>query len=44
MSVAAAEKAARGADGPAYDDAVSSYADLDNPALRQEILATLRRQ
>jgi hypothetical protein len=44
MSVAAAEKAARGADGAAYDDAVSSYADLDNPALRQEILATLRRQ
>jgi hypothetical protein len=42
MSVDAAEQAARDADGPAYDDAVSSYAGLDNPAQRTEILAVLR--
>ena len=42
MSLAAAEKAARDADQPAYDDAVSSYAGLDNAALRQEVLAASR--
>ncbi|HJP80049.1 MAG TPA: BTAD domain-containing putative transcriptional regulator [Pseudonocardiaceae bacterium] len=41
MSVAAAEQAARNADQPAYDEAVSSYADLDNPTLRTEILTVL---
>ncbi len=41
MSVEAAEKAARDADGPAYDDAVSSYAGLDNAGQRTEILALL---
>lgn len=41
MSVPAAEQAARAADEPAYDEAVSSYARLDNPSLRTEILAAL---
>ncbi|HEY4021545.1 MAG TPA: hypothetical protein VGM75_22840, partial [Pseudonocardiaceae bacterium] len=41
MSLDSAEQAARDADGPAYDDAVSSYAGLDNAALRTEILAVL---
>jgi hypothetical protein len=41
MSVPAAEQAARNADRPAYDDAVSCYAGLDNPRLRTEILTVL---
>jgi hypothetical protein len=44
MSLEAADNAARDADEPAYDDAVSSYAGLDNPALRKEILAALQRR
>ena len=39
MSADLAEQAARDADEPAYDDAVSSYAGLGNAAQHAEILA-----
>jgi predicted ATPase len=42
MSAARATRRAEQADGPAYADAVSSYAGLDHPALRAEALAALR--
>jgi hypothetical protein len=42
MSADRARHAAEQADKPAYDDAVSSYADLDGDALRAAALAALR--
>jgi predicted ATPase/DNA-binding SARP family transcriptional activator len=42
VSAARARRAAQDADGPAYDDAVSSYADLDPDALRAAARAALR--
>jgi hypothetical protein len=42
MSAAAARRAAEQADRPAYDDAVSSYADLGHEDLRAVALAALR--
>ncbi|HEV3358331.1 MAG TPA: BTAD domain-containing putative transcriptional regulator [Pseudonocardiaceae bacterium] len=41
MSIDVARRAARDADGPAYDDAVSSYAGLDHAGQRAEIFALL---
>jgi len=42
MSAAGARRVAQNADGPAYDDAVSSYAGLELGALRAAALAQLR--
>lgn len=42
MSVTRAQQAAQDADGPAYADAVSSYADLGTDELRAAALAALR--
>ena len=42
MSAASARRAAQDADGPAYADAVSSYAGLDQEALRAAARAALR--
>jgi hypothetical protein len=42
MSAASARRAAQNADGPAYADAVSSYAGLDPEALRSAARAALR--
>jgi len=42
MSAAAARRAAQDADGPAYDDAVSSYAGLDPESLRAAARAALQ--
>ena len=42
MSAARARRAAQDADGPAYDDAVSSYAGLDPEALRAAARAALQ--
>jgi hypothetical protein len=42
MSAARARRAAQDADGPAYDDAVSSYAGLDAGGLRAAARAVLR--
>jgi predicted ATPase/DNA-binding SARP family transcriptional activator len=44
MSAARARRAAQDADGPAYDDAVSSYASLDPEALRAAARAALRER
>jgi predicted ATPase/DNA-binding SARP family transcriptional activator len=44
MSAARARQAARDADGPAYDDAVSSYAGLDPEGLRAAARAALRER
>jgi len=44
MSAARARRAAQDADGPAYDDAVSSYAGLDPGALRAAARAALRER
>ena len=41
MSIDVAQRAARDADEPAYDDAVSSYAGLDHAGQRAEVLARL---
>ena len=41
-SPARARRAAQDADGPAYDDAVSSYAGLDPDGLRAAARAALR--
>jgi hypothetical protein len=43
-SLARARRAAQDADGPAYDDAVSSYAGLDPDALRGAARAALRER
>ena len=43
-SAASARRAARDADGPAYDEAVSSYAGLDQAALRAAARAALRER
>jgi len=43
-SAARARRAAQDADGPAYDDAVSSYAGLDPDALRAAARAALRER
>jgi hypothetical protein len=43
-SAARARRAAQDADGPAYDDAVSSYAGLDPDALRGAARAALRER
>ncbi|MDR0343246.1 MAG: AfsR/SARP family transcriptional regulator [Nocardiopsaceae bacterium] len=42
MSVARARRAAQHADGPGYDDAVSSYAGLDPEALRAAVRGALQ--
>jgi hypothetical protein len=42
MTAARARRAAQNADGPAYDDAVSSYAGLDPDGLRAAARAALR--
>jgi len=42
MTAARARQAAQNADGPAYDDAVSSYAGLDPEGLRAAARAALR--
>jgi hypothetical protein len=42
MSSTRARHAAEQADKPAYDDAVTSYADLDRDQLRAAALAVLR--
>jgi hypothetical protein len=42
MSAARARRAAQDADGPAYDDAVSSYAGLDPEGLRSAARAALQ--
>jgi predicted ATPase/DNA-binding SARP family transcriptional activator len=44
MSAARARRAAQDADGPAYDDAVSSYAGLDTGGLRAAAGAALRER
>lgn len=44
MSAARARRAAQDADGPAYANAVSSYARLDPEALRAAVRAALRER
>jgi hypothetical protein len=44
MSAGRARQAAQDADGPAYADAVSSYAGLDPDALRAATRAALRER
>ena len=44
MSAARARRAAQDADGPAYADAVSSYAGLDPEGLRAAARAALRER
>jgi hypothetical protein len=44
MSATRARRAAQDADGPAYADAVSSYAGLDPDSLRAAVRAALRER
>jgi hypothetical protein len=44
MAGAAARADAERADRPAYDEAVSSYADLDGPGMRAAALDLLRQR
>jgi hypothetical protein len=44
MSAARARRAAQDADGPAYADAVSAYAGLDQDGLRAAVTAVLRER